>query len=513
MHVTYSETENSLYTNSSFLSETKFPYLHWTERHLQVMWWEQKYFKNLKTNEGLPIEIISPGIWNSEAGPDFLKAHLKIGDHEFKGDIEIHLNDESWMHHGHHMDARYDQVILHVSLYPPQAKKEVISSKGRQIFQTHLEKFLTISQSRILQLIDLDQYPYRKFLGSGHCSQNLFSQLPEEKVFELFQSAAEWRLMQKANYIKGRVDDQSLWLPAGIAMALGYKLNTESFFELFLRLLKYKDRSEQELLALGLGITGFFAPKFQNKWRASSTYKALEAIYHKLSPYVPHVVTLTLNQIRPLNHPVRRIAYLVKLMKDPLMGSIYKEICLCWHQNWPSACLQKDWVQLREKLTDRIPSYEDPYWNQHFTFEKEMQNVQLPLVGKGFKENVLVNTVLPLLFFSILQKNNPSETSAFREFYKTIPANYSNKANYISHRFFGDQSKGQILQKAQQQQGAFQIYEDFCSHHEASCEGCNFIEQYAQNKKSDEKDKKCKKIIQNNIKFALTTMRHRPHAP
>lgn len=76
------------------VAEKKNVYHILTERHLQAMWLEQKYFHILKTCDGRHIEVISPGIWNSEAGPDFLKAHLKIGDQEYQGDIEIHLSQE-----------------------------------------------------------------------------------------------------------------------------------------------------------------------------------------------------------------------------------------------------------------------------------------------------------------------------------------------------------------------------------------------------------------------------------
>ena len=101
-------------------SETGNEYHLLTERHIQAVWFEQKYFKNLRTSTNEPIEIISPGIWNAEAGPDFRKAHLKIGGREIQGDIEIHLMDEFWYQHQHHLDDRYNQVVLHVSLWQPQ---------------------------------------------------------------------------------------------------------------------------------------------------------------------------------------------------------------------------------------------------------------------------------------------------------------------------------------------------------------------------------------------------------
>ena len=101
-----------------------------TERHIQAMWLEQKYFKNLKTSDGHLIEVLSPGIWNAEAGPDFLKAHLRIDGAELLGDIELHLSDESWYNHNHHTDSAYDHVILHVGYWTPKKPVPIVTSKG-----------------------------------------------------------------------------------------------------------------------------------------------------------------------------------------------------------------------------------------------------------------------------------------------------------------------------------------------------------------------------------------------
>lgn len=481
MFVPYAETQNSLYTTHIptpyQLAESKYPYLYWTERHLQAMWWEQKYFRNLQTSGNLPIEIISPGIWNAEAGPDFLKAHLKIGDQEIKGDVEIHLDDDSWVQQKHHQDVRYDKVILHISLWEPNSKNAIVNSKGINIYQTYFENSLTISQTRILQLIDLDQYPYRKFLGSIRNSQTVLNS-PQEEKEDFFHSEGEWRLTQKAQYLKGHIEDSQLLLPAGIAMSLGYKRNSESFFELFLRLLKHKERSENELLSLALGICGFFSTKYKTKWQGSTFYKELLALYNRLSYLAPHSITLNLNQVRPVNHPIRRIAYLVKLLKDPLMTSLYTEIYSCWHQNWPTSFLKKDWQPMRQMITDRLPNYTDKYWSWFYTFENEPQKQPLSLFEKDLSEIVITNTILPLLYVDILKKKNPSEISAFRDFYGNLPACFSNKSRYLSHNLFGELPKGQILQKALAEQAAFQPYRDFCMNHEGSCEGHSFVDKY-----------------------------------
>ncbi|BBI18130.1 DUF2851 family protein [Neochlamydia sp. S13] len=427
MHVSLYEEENEWYSNllainSYNVAETKYPYLYWTENHLQAMWWEQKYFKNLKTSDQLPITVISPGIWNHEAGPVFLKAHLKIGDQELKGDIEVHLEGESWANLQHDSDNRYKEVILHVCLWPPlsAAPTQLKNAKGEKVYQTYLAPYLTISQTRILQLIDIEQYPYRKFLGNNPSCFSPSSSFVEEKIFNLLPSSVSWGLAQKVQYLKGHMEDARLLLPTGIAMALGGKQNAEAFFELFIRLLKYKDKTENELLSIALGMSGFFAEKYKLKWKDSLFYQELLQIYTQFSTLIPHSIRLLLNQIRPLNHPIRGIAYLVKLIQDPLMPSLFTEIYACWHQGWPEAYLKKDWKLLLNRIKDRLPSYSDEYWRHHYTFESQKQALPIPLLKKSWKDRVILNTVLPLLSSEIIQKNNPSEIKAFHNFYSFL---------------------------------------------------------------------------------------------
>lgn len=423
MHASYVENENSLYSNlitppGLLLAESKCPYLYWTERHLQVMWWEQKYFKNIRTSQGLKIEVLTPGIWNSETGPDFLHARLKIEGQEIQGHIKIDLDDNQWAIHKHHQDSRYDSVILHISLWSQSKVPHLFNSKSEKIHQVYLEHFLTIPESRILQLIDLDQYPCRKFLGSGRVIQNHLNIYREEKILNLFQSPSESQLAQKAQYLKNHIDDTRLLLPAGIAMNLGNKRNKEAFFELFLRLLKYKDKPEDELLAIALGMCGFFTSKFKIKWRNSSLYTKLLKLHENLFNQIPYSINLVLNQIKPLNHPVRNIVFLVKLIRDPLLNSLFFEIYFTWRRQWPESFLKKDWSSFHQMILDRLPSYKDPYWNFHYTFENASQNQPISLLGNELKELTIHNTILPLLYVDVIQTNNSSEIKAFRDLHR-----------------------------------------------------------------------------------------------
>lgn len=457
--------------------ETATEYKFLTERHLQAMWFEQKYFKNLTTVSGEPIEILSPGIWNAEAGPDFLKAHIRIGTKEYRGDIEMHFADESWYHHQHHLDARYDNVVLHISLWLPIKPKPVTTHNGQAIIQTYLENRLTLSHARIVQLIDLDLYPYKKFTGSGRCAKTLFRTLPEEKISTFFKNASEWRLLQKASYLESHVESPDTQLGAGFSMALGYKNNAETFFNLFLWLSRFHFTHEEDYLAAGLKACGYFEESFQKKWQESKHYSQLLDRSKNLSLFEIPKFKLALNQIRPLNSPIRRLVYLSKFLALNT-SNLYNQFIQLWNDKWMMQKTKKDWNKLQDDFWSLIPSYVDTYWNHHFSFELDAREEFLPLIGEDLKKEMTINTVLPLLYKHIQNQGNPREQIAFDEFYATFAASKTGKTRYLTHRFFGESSKGSVFNKAFAEQGAYQLHHDFCVHFEASCEGCPFEERY-----------------------------------
>ena len=62
--------------------------------HLLHYVWKHKLFplKVLQTTNGLPVEVIDPGLQNPNAGPDFFNAKLKIDGALWVGNIEIHTH-------------------------------------------------------------------------------------------------------------------------------------------------------------------------------------------------------------------------------------------------------------------------------------------------------------------------------------------------------------------------------------------------------------------------------------
>jgi len=85
---------------------------------------------NLQTTDGEDLEIYSAGIHNSDAGPDFHNARVKIGGTVWAGNVELHLSSSDWEKHGHSADNAYDNIILHV-VYSDD--KPLILTNGRRI--------------------------------------------------------------------------------------------------------------------------------------------------------------------------------------------------------------------------------------------------------------------------------------------------------------------------------------------------------------------------------------------
>ena len=78
--------------------------------------WQFQYFNKdgLALPSGEPLTVIAPGHPNSDSGPDFSNARIRISDISWHGNVEIHVKSSNWLDHEHHENPAYDNVILHV---------------------------------------------------------------------------------------------------------------------------------------------------------------------------------------------------------------------------------------------------------------------------------------------------------------------------------------------------------------------------------------------------------------
>src|SRR5262249_25226226 len=177
---------------------------------------------------GDQIDIVQSGVWNREAGPDFRDAAIRInGGEPIPGCIEIDLLDCSWESHGHATNPAFETTMLHV----------FVERSGRAFFTR------TLSNRNVPQVcIDPTTLPEAfnaniPLARPGRCQAPL-KNLPKERLRSVLDAAAQFRLRQKANRIRNKVDvhgrDQTFFQE--IATALGYKENKLPFTLLTQRL-------------------------------------------------------------------------------------------------------------------------------------------------------------------------------------------------------------------------------------------------------------------------------------
>ncbi|HEX4852319.1 MAG TPA: DUF2851 family protein, partial [Puia sp.] len=86
-----------------------------SERLLQFIWRFQYFNKSeLTAVSGEDLQIIFPGQYNTNQGPDFTAAKIKIDNTIWAGTVELHIKTSDWNKHAHQYDGNYRNVILHV---------------------------------------------------------------------------------------------------------------------------------------------------------------------------------------------------------------------------------------------------------------------------------------------------------------------------------------------------------------------------------------------------------------
>ncbi|MEO8718859.1 MAG: DUF2851 family protein [Burkholderiales bacterium] len=94
-----------------------------TERHLLEAdlshIWEGQRFprKALVTTDGEALRVIFRGRPGAGPGPDFRGAIIAAPGRLLSGDVELHVRTSDFRRHGHHLDAAYSSVVLHVVFF------------------------------------------------------------------------------------------------------------------------------------------------------------------------------------------------------------------------------------------------------------------------------------------------------------------------------------------------------------------------------------------------------------
>lgn len=355
------------------------------EEFLYYLWKMKRIKAPLRTTNNKPLTIIDTGIRNSNSGPDFLYAKLKIDDTVWAGNIEMHIHSSDWYKHHHNSDRAYDTVILHV-VY--KHDKEVFTGTGQKIPVIELkgkynknvfETYMSIIQS-----------------GQTIACANLVKGVSDlEKLFWLERMMAD-RLEKKASQIESdlknsRGNFQEIFYQK-LARNFGFNTNGDAFEQLTRSLqlkivLKHIDNKFQ-LEALLYGQAGLLRKNYKDEYpaRLKTEYNFLAQKYN-LKPL--KVGVWKFMRMRPTNFPTIRISQFANLLFQS-RGLFHK-------------------IPEIKQLTDVIALLKvdsSDYWKNHYRFGIKSAERKKTL-GDTSARLILINTIIPFVFVYGRLMNKP----------------------------------------------------------------------------------------------------------
>ena len=347
------------------------------EELLQYVWQHRLWSAyGLKTNDGLDIKVIDPGLLNHDSGPDFFNAKIKIGDQLWVGNIEMHVRATDWKRHNHDKDKAYDSVILHV------VEKDdcpVFRSNGERIPQCELKVSPHFGE-RYRQLILQDnELPCASIIPE--LSKLDIVSWTEALAFERLHGKSD-RIINLLDLFSGSWEDVCY---VTLARNLGFGINGDAFERLArrtpLHLISKHSDSLLQIEALLLGQAGLLSddvkendPYFQH---LKTEYSFLA---NKFSLTPMEGCNWKFFRIRPQNFPYRRIAMLAQLLHNGFR--LFNDIVET-----------EDVKKLRELFKIELTGY----WATHFSFGKP-SGVNSAALSDSAIDIVLINTVAPLLY-------------------------------------------------------------------------------------------------------------------
>ena len=273
--------------------------------------WKHKILplRPLLTTEGESVEVIDPGQANRNQGADFFNAKVKIGQTVWAGYVEIHVKASDWFRHGHHEDARYNNVVLHVV---QTADAQAVTQDGKALPTLQID-FPAHILTRYQELCQTDDYP--------RCHRVVAS-IPSLKVHSWMEQLLAERLDGKSARILKRVkESRGDWEQAAfatLARSFGFGINGELLEEWAAHVplaaaAKHRNNLLQvQALFLGTaGLIGHLGPHDGcDAQKAEAEYAYLA---HKFSLPAPPPFLWRYLRTRPYNFPHLRILQLAAI--------------------------------------------------------------------------------------------------------------------------------------------------------------------------------------------------------
>ncbi len=441
------------------------------EAKLHEIWRSQAIAAQyLKTEDGLVLEIINPGQYNSASGPDFRRATLRIDGKLVEGDVECHLLASDWEAHGHQRDPAYNDVVLHLALDSGAAAIAIVRENGLRVPQMLLPKNFVRA---------FDVHPATLL----SCP---LSQTSPEKIFATVHHAGGLRLQAKAEAFAEQVQHSS-WDQAvyrGLAEALGYDKNQEPFRKLaellpidllFAELRNAREHAPEILLeALLFGAAGFLAEQTAlPESEAEAFIKPRKALWEELR-HTLQIRPLRLEawhffRLRPQNFPTRRLAALGQLLLKFYRNGILEHLAATVQ------ALGNEPKKLMSELAQFFICPAQGFWQSHYDLRSRRvanRSAIGDLLGRERALDILVNVMLPALWFYFRAADNAALANQVQEAYGLLPKLQENQITramreQLSRKFAVSAKLGKF---ARDQQGLLYLQKLYCR--PLRCEEC-----------------------------------------
>lgn len=348
--------------------------MKYKEALLHYVWRTKKIdVRVLKTTEGETLEILNFGQYNTNAGPDFLDAKIRLDDTIWAGNIEMHTLSSDWTKHQHEKDPAYQNVILHVVL---EEDVPIYLKDGTRLPCLSLKPHIPQKIANTYQQLqhNEDWIPCEAF----------FPKVSEmTKAFWLDRLLIE-RLEEKTQAVEAALEiSKQDWegvFYQMLARSFGLKVNAEPFEWLAkvtpLKVLqKHRDQLFQ-LEAILFGQAGLLNKTFEEDY-PNQLKKEYQFLKQKYELFQVETVAWKFSRLRPPNFPTIRIAQFAALIHQ--------------HPHLMSQILD---------TTDIAPIFKvelSPYWSTHYVFDKDSEE-RKKTIGKSRIQLIQINAIAPFLF-------------------------------------------------------------------------------------------------------------------
>lgn len=410
--------------------------------------WKHKIFPlhELRTTDGRLLEVLNPGIHNTDAGPDFTGAKIKLDGTEWVGNVEIHQKTSDWFRHHHDTDASYENIILHVA---SEIDQPLFYPNGQEIPQLQLS-VPSYVRDNYSELSHNDcRPPCRNVIGnlSAFLIHNWMTSLTLERFEERTR-----QIMQRRDILDKNWEDT---LFVTLARNFGFGINGDAFEQWaqsipMMAVGKHRD-SLFQIEAIFFGQAGLLDAAGDDDYYLQ-LQKEYNYLRQKFSLTPIHPKAWKFLRLRPQNFPHIRIAQLAMLYYEQRLN--LSRLLNAQNLNEVSALLLT-------RVSD--------YWRTHYTFSSQPTKPVEKTLSLASIQLIIINSVAPMLFAYGKYKSDQSLCDRAFSLWEQLKA----ENNTIIRDWA---SAGIPCENAADTQALIQLHRNYCQRRD--CLRCKFGYEY-----------------------------------